>query len=71
MTTKVKERRCPCCGGPVVFEGNPYRPFCSKRCKLSDLRAWFKQEYIIVTDTEQEPGGGFEQDPGEECGLKH
>lgn len=44
------KRRCPCCGAPVKFESNPYRPFCSKRCKLSDLRAWFREEYVIVTE---------------------
>ncbi|MGE8550793.1 MAG: DNA gyrase inhibitor YacG, partial [Acinetobacter calcoaceticus] len=31
---------CPRCGGPSVWEGNEFRPFCSERCKLIDLGAW-------------------------------
>ena len=35
--TKV---RCPQCGGESLWNaGNPYRPFCSERCKLIDLGA--------------------------------
>jgi endogenous inhibitor of DNA gyrase (YacG/DUF329 family) len=26
---------------------NPWRPFCSERCKLIDLGAWFKEEHAI------------------------
>ncbi|NIA08964.1 MAG: DNA gyrase inhibitor YacG [Nitrospiraceae bacterium] len=45
--TEKKEHRCPWCGRPTCFEGNPYRPFCSKRCKMADLDAWFRGEYRI------------------------
>ncbi|OCC15467.1 DNA gyrase inhibitor [Dissulfuribacter thermophilus] len=39
--------RCPICEAPVDFFQNPYRPFCSKRCKMVDLGAWFKEDYRI------------------------
>ena len=44
MTTKTK---CPQCGKPTVFEENPFRPFCSERCKMSDLGAWAEEAYFI------------------------
>ena len=32
---------CPQCGGKSVYApSNPYRPFCSERCKNLDLGAW-------------------------------
>ncbi|MBL8487578.1 MAG: DNA gyrase inhibitor YacG [Rhodocyclaceae bacterium] len=39
---------CPACGKPVEWvPGNPYRPFCSARCKGLDLGAWAAEEYRI------------------------
>ena len=46
--------KCPRCGKPVSFEENPYRPFCSKKCKMVDLGAWFKEEYQISSPMESE-----------------
>ncbi|MBB3332656.1 hypothetical protein BDK63_003556 [Halomonas campaniensis] len=35
------EVACPQCRKKVVWrEDNPYRPFCSERCRLIDLGAW-------------------------------
>jgi endogenous inhibitor of DNA gyrase (YacG/DUF329 family) len=52
MQRKVK---CPTCRKPVVWQGNPYRPFCSERCRLIDVGAWANESYRIpgehVTDT--------------------
>lgn len=43
-TTRIV--RCPACGGPSVYgPSNPYRPFCSERCKLQDLGAWASERY--------------------------
>lgn len=42
--------RCPSCGKPVVWEGNPTRPFCSERCRLIDLGAWATEGYRIPGD---------------------
>ena len=42
--------KCPVCKKDVLFYENPYRPFCSKRCKMIDLGAWFKEDYRIETE---------------------
>ncbi len=39
--------KCPNCGAEIKLEGNPYRPFCSRRCKIIDLGAWLGEEYYI------------------------
>jgi endogenous inhibitor of DNA gyrase (YacG/DUF329 family) len=40
--------RCPACGGKSVYgPGNPYRPFCSERCKNMDLGAWASEEFRV------------------------
>jgi hypothetical protein len=33
---------------------NPFRPFCSERCRLIDLGAWASDEYQISGPKEQE-----------------
>ena len=39
---------CPTCSAPVEWRpDNPYRPFCSERCKLIDLGAWAAEEHAI------------------------
>jgi uncharacterized protein len=38
--------RCPACGGPAVYGStNPWRPFCSERCRGHDLGAWASEDY--------------------------
>lgn len=45
--------RCRTCGREALYAPeNPYRPFCSERCRLIDLGAWSNDEYVI----EGEPG---------------
>jgi len=44
MDKKVK---CPTCGTPTNWEGNPNRPFCSERCQVIDLGKWAEEEYKI------------------------
>ncbi len=46
--------KCPRCGSETKFEGNPFRPFCSKRCKLTDLGNWIKESYRIPTKAKEE-----------------
>jgi uncharacterized protein len=41
--------RCPNCERETTFEGNPFRPFCSERCKLIDLDNWLSGRYRIST----------------------
>ncbi len=42
--------KCPICKNLVSWKGNPYRPFCSERCKLIDLGAWASGEYHIPVE---------------------
>ncbi len=46
--TSVTTVACPTCEKPVEWgEQNPFRPFCSERCKLIDLGAWASEERAI------------------------
>ena len=43
---------CPCCGGDAVYApSNPYRPFCSERCKDIDLGAWASESFRVPDET--------------------
>ena len=46
-------KRCPICKKEVAPEGNPFRPFCSDRCKLLDLDNWLSERYRIRVVTEE------------------
>jgi endogenous inhibitor of DNA gyrase (YacG/DUF329 family) len=46
--------KCPRCGTETAFEGNPFRPFCSERCKLVDLGKWISEGYRVPTTTSDE-----------------
>lgn len=51
-TTKVRTVDCPQCGGPSVYApANPYRPFCSERCKSIDLGAWASERFRMPDPT--------------------
>jgi endogenous inhibitor of DNA gyrase (YacG/DUF329 family) len=43
MSEVVKRARCPICNGEPNSESYPFRPFCSKRCKLLDLARWLSE----------------------------
>jgi len=39
---------CPRCGGKSIYAAsNPYRPFCSERCKNLDLGAWASESFRV------------------------
>jgi uncharacterized protein len=43
---------CPQCGGDSEFApSNPFRPFCSERCKNLDLGAWANESFSLPEDT--------------------
>ena len=49
-TTPAKGRivPCPTCGGDSLYSpDNPYRPFCSERCKNIDFGAWASESYRV------------------------
>jgi uncharacterized protein len=42
---------CPQCGKSARLDAqNRWRPFCSERCKMVDLGAWFSGERAIPAD---------------------
>jgi len=56
----VKTVPCPRCGAQAPFApANPWRPFCSERCKMIDLGAWASESYRVAgragSDPEKEP----------------
>lgn len=44
---------CPVCKKKTAWEENPWRPFCSERCKLVDLGKWASQDYTIPEDKDE------------------
>jgi endogenous inhibitor of DNA gyrase (YacG/DUF329 family) len=49
---------CPTCGRALEWATAPYRPFCSERCSLVDLGAWFSEQRSIPGESapaSQEP----------------
>ena len=44
--------RCPSCGGDSVYApSNPWRPFCSQRCRSIDLGAWASESFRVPDET--------------------
>jgi uncharacterized protein len=50
-------------------EGNPFRPFCSERCKMIDLDHWLEGRYRVPapfteddTDSHQTPDAKVESE---------
>jgi endogenous inhibitor of DNA gyrase (YacG/DUF329 family) len=54
MTTaahRPRRVRCPQCSGLSLYSPeNPWRPFCSERCKLIDLGQWATGAYSIPVE---------------------
>ncbi len=58
MTEKKKtQSACPVCKKKTVWEENPFRPFCSERCRLIDLGKWASGEYRIAGEKKDIPDG--------------
>jgi len=48
MTKKIQ---CPQCGAETVYAPeNPWRPFCSERCRMIDLGAWANESYRVPVE---------------------
>lgn len=68
--THTKTIDCPQCGKPaIVAEDNPYRPFCSRRCKLIDLGDWLDESNRIPDPPGSAPGAPWPE--GEDDGQRH
>jgi len=51
---------CPQCGKSTRLDPqNPWRPFCSERCKMADLGRWLAGDYRVA---------GAEHVPGADTG---
>ncbi len=52
MTAKpAREVSCPSCGEPALFDpSNPWRPFCSERCRSVDLGAWASERFRVPAE---------------------
>ena len=54
---------CPSCGKAIAFTpSNKWRPFCSERCKLTDLGAWASESYRIPAKPAEDEAGGAADD---------
>jgi hypothetical protein len=52
---KVSFVSCPRCGAQVAWVAeNPYRPFCSERCKLIDLGDWATGKYCVPVEEDKD-----------------
>ncbi len=56
-----KKIRCPVCKKVASWENNPFRPFCSERCKIMDLGKWASEEYQITGQKKEPPGKDSEE----------
>ncbi|MEZ5498590.1 MAG: DNA gyrase inhibitor YacG [Steroidobacteraceae bacterium] len=49
---------CPNCGRVITWsDAFPQRPFCSERCRLVDLGAWFAEERAISGEANEDFAG--------------
>jgi endogenous inhibitor of DNA gyrase (YacG/DUF329 family) len=58
--------RCPRCGASTrLDQSNPWRPFCSRRCKLIDLGDWLAERYALpaLEDAVPAPEDGGSSEP--------
>jgi endogenous inhibitor of DNA gyrase (YacG/DUF329 family) len=54
---------CPSCGKATAFTpSNKWRPFCSERCRLTDLGAWATESYRIPAKPAEDEGAGAQDD---------
>lgn len=60
---------CPICKKKTTWEENPFRPFCSERCKLIDLGKWASEEYKVAGEKieEKEEQTQDNKTKGEDC----
>jgi endogenous inhibitor of DNA gyrase (YacG/DUF329 family) len=48
-----KKIRCPACKKKAAWENNPFRPFCSERCRIMDLGKWASEGYRIAGEKKE------------------
>lgn len=57
MNAEQKKAPCSRCGTHCsLSKDNPFRPFCSERCKMADLGDWFSERYVVPAETDEDFG---------------
>lgn len=73
MTDAAKQQRlvrCPACGGDSRYSvDNPWRPFCSERCKNHDFGAWASEHYRVADAGD--PAAPGDDEGGAEAPPRH
>ena len=64
--TPTRTVNCPRCARPVPWTPeSKFRPFCSERCKTTDLGAWASEQYRVagapLEETDLLPGSPREE----------
>lgn len=53
--SKARFVNCRRCGAQVAWvKENPYRPFCSGRCKVIDLGDWAMEKYRVPVQEDKD-----------------
>jgi uncharacterized protein len=67
---KKRTITCPVCKKEASWDDNPFRPFCSERCRLIDLGKWASDEYRIAGENKDIPDeeAGGENNSSEKAG---
>jgi endogenous inhibitor of DNA gyrase (YacG/DUF329 family) len=52
---KNSKIKCPVCRKETQWDDNPFKPFCSERCKLIDLGKWASEDYRIPGEKKDIP----------------
>jgi len=47
--------KCPVCDKHAEWNDNPWRPFCSERCRHVDLGKWFDEDYRVAGEQVPDP----------------
>ncbi len=58
---KSKKIKCPVCKKDAKWDDNPFRPFCSERCRLIDLGKWASEDYRIAGEKKDTPDNTEEE----------
>lgn len=51
--TGERKSICPICKKETSWKDNPFRPFCSERCRMIDLGKWASEDYRIAGKKEK------------------
>jgi len=55
---------CPACGKATAFApSNRWRPFCSERCRTTDLGAWATESYRVPAEPGEDESGNSTDEP--------